>query len=207
MPKSLLIRTTYSERETYMRPIRIAYCLIGCFFVVERLLRQGKDARSLQEGQADRGSTRAIGEAFGLALLALLVAPLLNKMRLGRIRNKTLAWGGIVAMLVGLVLRIWAVRVLGSFYTRTLRTTAQQHLIAEGPYRLVRNPGYLGDLLLWLGAGSATANWIALAAIVFPMLRAYRGRIQAEEAMLADAFPQEYQSYASQTWRLIPFIY
>jgi protein-S-isoprenylcysteine O-methyltransferase Ste14 len=110
-------------------------------------------------------------------------------------------------MLAGLLLRIWASRVLGSFYTRTLRTSTEQRLIAEGPYRLVRNPGYLGDLLLWLGAGVATANWIALAAIVFPMVGAYWGRIQAEETMLADAFPQEYQSYARRTWRLIPFLY
>ena len=190
-----------------MRPISVAYSLIGCFFVVERLLRKGKDARSLKEGLADRGSTRAVGTAFGLALLALLVAPLLNWIKLGSIRSKTSAWGGIGAMLAGLVLRIWAIRVLGSFYTRTLRTAPEQRLIAEGPYRLVRNPDYLGDILLWVGAGFATGNWITLAAIAFPMLNAYRSRIHAEEAMLADAFPQEYQSYADRTWRLIPLIY
>jgi protein-S-isoprenylcysteine O-methyltransferase Ste14 len=110
-------------------------------------------------------------------------------------------------MLAGLVLRIWASRVLGSFYTRTLRTETEQHLIAKGPYRLVRHPGYLGTLLLWLGAGIATSNWIAVTAISLPMLGSYWYRIQAEEAMLAHTFPQEYQSYASHTWRLIPLIY
>lgn len=190
-----------------MRPTGVAYSLIGCFFVVERLLRRGKAARSLEEGQADRGSTRAIGAAFGLALLAVIAAPLLNRINIGHIRHKPLAWSGIVAMLAGLVLRVWALRVLGSFYTRTLQTTPEQHLIVEGPYRLVRNPGYLGDLLFWPGAGVATSNWITLAAIVFPMLRAYVSRIQAEEAMLADAFPQEFQDYTSRTWRLIPFLY
>jgi len=25
--------------------------------------------------------------------------------------------------------------------------------------------------------------------------------------MLAEAFPQEYQDYASHTWRLVPFLY
>ena len=195
------------EREIFMRPIRIAYSLIGCFFVIDGLLRKGKKARSLQAGQTDRGTTRAVGTAFGLALLALIVAPFLNRLRLGRIHSETLAWGGIPAMLAGLALRIWAIRVLGSFYTRTLRTSTDQRLIAEGPYRLVRNPGYLGDLLLWLGAGVASANWIALAIIAFPMVQAYRIRIQAEEAMLANTFSQEYQSYASRTWRLIPYIY
>jgi len=70
-----------------------------------------------------------------------------------------------------------------------------------------RHPGYLGDLLLRFGAGIATSNWIAATAISLSMIGSYWYRIQAEEAMLANAFPQEYQSYAVHTWRLIPFIY
>ncbi len=190
-----------------MRPIGAAYGLIGSFFVIERLLRQGKEAKSMVEGPTDRGSTRTIGAAFGASLLALLVAPLLNRVKLGSLRSQTTAWSGIVAMLAGLALRIWASRILGSFYTRTLRTSKEQHLIMEGPYRLVRNPGYLGDLLLLCGAGITTANWIVLVVIALPLVRAYRKRIQAEEAMLADTFPQEYKNYASRTWRLIPFLY
>lgn len=190
-----------------MRPIGAAYGLIGSFMVIERLLRQGKEAKSMEEGPTDRGSTRSIGAAFGAALLALLVAPLLNRVKLGRLRSQAFSWSGIVAMLAGLALRIWASRVLGSFYTRTLRTSKEQHIIMEGPYRLVRNPGYLGDILLWFGAGIASANWIVLVIIILPMMRAYRKRIEAQEAMLADTFPQEYENYARRTWRLIPFIY
>src|SRR5260370_316767 len=183
-----------------MWPIRVAYGLIGCFFVAERLLRKGEAARSWQQGQADRGSTRAVGAAFGLALITLLVAPFLNRRRIGRFLSETSAWGGIVPMLAGLALRIWASRVLGSFYTRTLRTDADQRLIAAGPYQLVRHPGYLGDLLLWVGAGITTANWVAFTAISLPMVCAYWYPIQTEETMLANAFPQEYQRYATRTW-------
>ena len=190
-----------------MKPMKVAYCFIGCFFVVERLLRKGDAARSIEEGQADRGSTRAIGATFGIALLALLVAPLLNWLKVGQMRNKRLPWGGIGAMVAGLMLRIWALRVLGAFYTRTLKTSGEQRLIEDGPYRLIRNPGYLGDLLFWPGAGFAVANWGVLAAILFPMVWAYRKRIQAEEAMLAEAFPEEFKGYVSRTWRLIPFVY
>jgi protein-S-isoprenylcysteine O-methyltransferase Ste14 len=195
------------EKEILMRPLLVAYSLIGSFFVVERLLRQGESAMSLQEGPADRGSTRAIGSAFGLALLALLVAPLLNRLQLGRFLSETSAWGGIAVMLSGLTLRLWAIRVLGAFYTRTLRTDTGQHLIDEGPYRLIRHPGYLANILMWLGAGVATSNGIVTAMIILPLVRAYQYRMRAEEAMLADTFPQEYPSYVQRTWRLIPFIY
>ncbi len=190
-----------------MKPMKIAYCFIGCFFVVERLLRKGEAARSMEEGEADRGSTRAIGSTFGVALIALLMAPLLNWLKVGRMRSKVLPWSGIGGMVAGLILRIWALRILGAFYTRTLKTSEEQRLIEDGPYRLIRNPGYLGDLLFWPGAGLAVGNWGVLAVILFPMLWAYRKRIEAEEKMLAEAFPREYKEYARRTWRLIPFVY
>ena len=190
-----------------VRPLPIAYGLIGCFFVAERLLRRGKEAASLKEGKADQGTTRAIGAAFGVSLLAMALAPILNRFRIGRLFSAPLAWGGIAAMLAGLALRIWAARVLGAFYTRTLQTRSEQRVVTEGPYRIVRHPGYLGDLLLWPGAGLAAANWIATAAIVTAMGRAFRKRIATEEAMLAEAFPEDFPRYAGRTWRLIPFVY
>jgi protein-S-isoprenylcysteine O-methyltransferase Ste14 len=135
-------------RSIRVRPIHIAYGLLVFFFVSEPLLRHGKAASSLEKDPADRGSTKLIGATFGFALFAVLVAPLFNRWRVGRFRSKTLAWSGIMVMLSGIALRIWASRVLGAFYTRILRTSAQQHLVTRGPYRLVRHPGYLADLLM-----------------------------------------------------------
>jgi protein-S-isoprenylcysteine O-methyltransferase Ste14 len=97
--------------------------------------------------------------------------------------------------------------VLGAFYTRILQTSTQQHLVTKGPYRLVRHPGYLADLLMWFGAGFATANWIVPVSLAIPMMGAYWYRMQVEEAMLADAFPQEFPDYAGHTWRLVPLLY
>src|SRR5713226_10560632 len=103
--------TEVGMRPIQVRPIQIAYGLLGFFFVTEPLLRQGKAASSLQGDPADRGSTKLIGATFGLALFAVLVAPLLNRWKVGHFRSKTLAWSGIMAMLTGLALRIWASRV------------------------------------------------------------------------------------------------
>ena len=59
---------------------------------------------------------------------------------------------------------------------------------AEGPYRLISHPGYLGTLLMWIGGGMATATWIVATAIVLCMERPYRSRLHAEEGMLAATF-------------------
>ncbi len=110
-------------------------------------------------------------------------------------------------MVGGVVLRVWAIRVLGEYYTRTLRTAEQQSLIDRGPYGVIRHPGYLGVLMLWVGAGLATANWIATLLIALVMFVAYTYRIQSEELMLAATFGEQYRRYAARTRRLIPFLY
>ncbi|HMA35153.1 MAG TPA: hypothetical protein VKY74_11855 [Chloroflexia bacterium] len=108
-----------------MRPLPVAYGLIGCFVVIERLLRQGPQATSLHARREDRGSTRSVGAAFGVAVVALVLAPFLNRVRVGRLLSEQIGWSGIVAMLAGLALRIWASRVLGVYYTRTLRVNGK----------------------------------------------------------------------------------
>lgn len=190
-----------------LKPLHAAYGVLGLFLVAERLLRRGAEARSFVERPTDRGTTRAIGIAFGVGGLALDVAPILNRRGIARLYGTGPAWVGVLIMAGGLALRIWAARVLGAFYTRTLRTSAQQHIVASGPYRLVRHPGYLGDILLWLGAAVASANGIAALAITAAMGRAYHARMVAEEAMLAETFGEVYPPYAGRTWRLIPFVY
>jgi protein-S-isoprenylcysteine O-methyltransferase Ste14 len=185
----------------------VAYVLLACFVLVERLLRRSPEAASLEAGQADQGTTRAVGSAFGQSLVALLATPLLNRAQLGHVAAPAPAWSGVTAMAAGLMLRVWAARVLGAFYTRTLRTSATQTLVEDGPYRLVRHPGYLGVLMLWLGASLASANVLVAAFIAVVMGRAYRQRIRSEEALLTATFGKDYVAYSGRTWRLIPWVY
>ncbi len=110
-------------------------------------------------------------------------------------------------MLLGLILRLQATRTLGAFFTRTLVAAADQPIIQKGPYRVVRHPGYLGDLLMWIGASMATQNGFAIAFITCVMLLAYAYRIRREETMLRVTLGESYAAYMARTKRLIPFIY
>ncbi len=190
-----------------MRPI-LAYLILGVFFGTERRLRRGQSALSLETELTDQGSTRLIGAALGIMINVLLLAPVLNRLRLGRLKTRAgVFWLGIPLMVAGLLLRAWANRTLGAFYTRTLVTTAEQRIVEAGPYRLVRHPGYLGNFVMWFGAALATANGIALALALLTLLPAYLYRIQSEEAMLRSTFGEEFEQYRSRTWRLVPGVY
>ena len=185
-----------------------AWSLLASFLVLQRVMRRGEEARSLQASAADRGSTKLLGAAFLLGALALVAAPVLNAQGIAEASHGlAIGWIGVAVMFGGLALRLWSQAVLGRYYTTTLRHGEDQPILASGPYRLLRHPGYAGLLLAWVGAGLATANWAVASALALLMAFAYSYRIAAEEAMLLDALGGRYKEYMARTWRLMPYVY
>jgi protein-S-isoprenylcysteine O-methyltransferase Ste14 len=185
----------------------MAYLLVALFSVFEGRLRKGKAAQSLEPGASDQQSTRRLGAAYGVAVLCLLAAPLLNLLSPGHILYVPSGWIGLAISLGGIGLRIWATVILGEFYTRTLLVQENQSVVQRGPYRFIRHPGYLGVILMWTGAGLATNNWIVTLVILLTLCMAYLYRIQTEEAMLLERLGKPYAEYMTHTWRLLPLVY
>jgi protein-S-isoprenylcysteine O-methyltransferase Ste14 len=185
----------------------VAFGLIAVFLGMERLARRGPEARSLRAGPFDRRSTALLGVAFLIGILTLFGAELLNAVRVGRLSRDSIGWVGVGLMAGAIGLRYWAARVLGRFYTRTLRVADDQVVVDHGPYRMIRHPGYGADVLMWIGAGLATVNWMATTALTLVMLGSYGYRIRCEEDMLLATLGPRYQGYRERTWKLVPFIY
>jgi protein-S-isoprenylcysteine O-methyltransferase len=174
--------------------------------VVEGLLRTGR-GRSFAVGARDRGTTR-LTSAVPLALLAgaaaARLAPAPGRVALGPLGVALC----LAAMAAGTALRIWAMRTLGEFFTRTLVTFDDQALVVHGPYRRLRHPGYLARLLVFVPGLlilSGNALYAALAAGLY--IEVYRRRTGAEEAMLLARFGAAYAAYRRRTWRLVPFVW
>jgi protein-S-isoprenylcysteine O-methyltransferase Ste14 len=107
---------------------------------------------------------------------------------------RSLAWG-VPVSLAGLALRAWAA---GCLYKDSRLATA-------GPYAHLRNPLYLGTLLVAAGLVIAARNLAlgALFAAVFGLV--YLPVIQLEEQHLRRLFP-EYATYAIEVPALVPRI-
>jgi protein-S-isoprenylcysteine O-methyltransferase Ste14 len=181
------------------------YVVLACFFFTEGRIRSGQDAKSFKAGQFDQNTTRFIGLAFSISILAMLASWLLNFFQIG-VLSGWIGWLGILLALFGVFIRWWANRALGAFYTRTLKVAENQTIIKNGPYRLIRHPGYLGSILMWSGVAAASTNWVVILIVLILMITAYYFRIENEEKMLLTT-QAEYSEYWSHTWRLIPFIY
>ncbi|MEE2685849.1 MAG: isoprenylcysteine carboxylmethyltransferase family protein [Planctomycetota bacterium] len=119
------------------------------------------------------------------------------------------AWriAGLVGIAIGLVLIGWTMRT-NTFFSSVVRLQEERghHLIQEGPYRLVRHPGYLGVILFFTGfnLGLGCLSGITFAAGI-GILLIYR--IVREERFLHEHL-DGYSDYAQRIcWRLIPRIW
>ncbi len=120
---------------------------------------------------------------------------------------KFFAWLGFGLFVLGLVVRWWAIIVLGRFFTVDVQIEPDHQLVQRGPYRLVRHPSYTGVLLAFLGFGLTLGNWAASLALMVPLWFAFGYRMRVEEEVLAGALGESYRSYQRRTRRLIPGVY
>jgi len=178
--------------------------LLAAWLLLELVLRNGNEARSWQGGDDDRSSTRLIVVAYVAAFVGPFV---LSTSGIGvTSTDSVLAWIGVAVGALGLGIRVWSMRVLGRDYTRSLRTRETQTVIDRGPYRLVRHPGYLGSIMVWVGSRLAL-NWLIAAVTAVLLGAVYLYRISAEERMLVEHFGDPYRSYKARTWRVLPYVW
>lgn len=119
----------------------------------------------------------------------------------------TLAWIGLILILLGLAFRWWAIFTLRQYFTVNVAIQTDQRIIRQGVYGCVRHPAYLGALISFVGLGLALRNWLAIMLLLVPITIAFIKRIEIEERVLSQAFGNAYRDYCNTTWRLIPGLY
>ncbi len=99
----------------------------------------------------------------------------------------------------------WAIWSLRHLATAISIVPQARHLVDTGPYRFVRHPLYLGEIVALSGIALRGGHWsYALLVLVVTGLQLYRaGR---EEKLLAAQIPG-YDAYMQRTWRVIPGVY
>lgn len=132
-----------------------------------------------------------------IVLALLLIPPPASAASMG-----WLPWTGAALIALGELIRMWGVHHIGAI-SRT-RSDRLGPLIASGPFAHVRNPLYVGNILLWLGFGvAARLPW--LAPIVFAVLAVeYHAIVRWEEQLLATRIGDPYRAYLKRVPRWIP---
>ena len=112
---------------------------------------------------------------------------------------------GFVILLLGELIRMWSVSYAGG-ETRTTNVGAPS-LCTAGPYGYVRNPIYVGNMLMYLGiviiAGSPNVTLMALTTMTFFIIQ-YSLIISLEEQKLDELFGLEYVTYKKNVRAIFP---
>jgi protein-S-isoprenylcysteine O-methyltransferase Ste14 len=109
--------------------------------------------------------------------------------------------GGLF-ILAGEVLRLIGVAAAGTVTRRRSRNV--QRLVTYGVFAWMRNPLYVGNLLVWLGfvIGSGVLWFVPIAVALFAI--EYSLIVRYEEGVLESIFGAEYVNYKGRTPRWIP---
>jgi protein-S-isoprenylcysteine O-methyltransferase len=149
----------------------------------------------------DRGTGRQIlWTVYATQILA--ITELVYRRRV----SLPLNWETIVTDIIvafGLILRIWAVVVLGRWFTWNVTVQPGQVLVREGPYRVIRHPSYMGAWLVFVGSCVLLRSYVAALVASLLLLLAFLRRIRHEESLMLATFP-EYEAYKVTTGSLIP---
>lgn len=115
-------------------------------------------------------------------------------------------WGLPVAI-CGELLRLWGVSIVGS-ETRVTGGVGASRLITSGPFARVRNPLYVGNMMLYAGMGVmsfALFPWLQAAALLWFLFQ-YSQIVSLEEEFLTERFGDEYTRYCAAVPRFLPAV-
>jgi protein-S-isoprenylcysteine O-methyltransferase Ste14 len=187
----------------FSHPPLIALALATAAMVVAALFTSG----NLSAGEREDRGNRWVLVAFGvIGLLSAWLPAYTDRKDFLTVGGDVVRWLGVVLYITGGVLRIWPVFVLGRRFSGLVAIQPGHTLVTDGLYRTVRNPSYLGLLVLSLGWALAFRS-LAGVLLATLMLVPLVARIRSEEALLLAQFGPEYEAYCARTWRLVPWLY
>jgi protein-S-isoprenylcysteine O-methyltransferase Ste14 len=116
--------------------------------------------------------------------------------------SAVLIGAGIAVTVTGELIRLWGVRHIGAI-SRT-RSQRLGPLIETGPFAVIRNPLYVGNILIWVGfALSARLVWLA-APVVVLLGAEYHAIVRWEESLLVSRLGDVYREYVVRVPRWFP---
>ncbi len=116
--------------------------------------------------------------------------------------NLALDIGAFLLVIAGGGLRSWAMGY--HIWRRVHGPGSERRLITAGPYALVRNPLYLGTLLISAGVALMSGSWVIILTYLAVFWLGYYAIIMWEEQKLDAQFGGRYRDYFASVPRLVP---
>ena len=109
---------------------------------------------------------------------------------------------GVMVLLLGSIILLTSRIQIGHYGGGKITIEKDHRLITDGMYRHIRNPQYLGFILIFAGYSFSLGSLIVTIVTVLGLFTIFRSRILLEEKLLLEVFGEEYAEYMKQTRRL-----
>lgn len=113
---------------------------------------------------------------------------------------------GLVVFIIFSWLQVWSYKTLGVNYSQEIITTKKQQLVEKGPYRFIRHPQYISQIISDIGAGIALLSYLVTPLVLFVMFPLFIMRAIFEEKLLLKRFGEGFENYRSKTGFIFPFV-
>ena len=181
--------------------IAVAY-LYGFFEVFMNLRQRSKTNAATA---SDKGSLWLL---YGLITFGYALSFAIGATKIGRIYPwNTFFAIGMAIFAVGFTVRIYSILTLKQFFTYSVAKVENHKIISTGLYKFIRHPGYLGQLIIFMGISITISNWLSILLMMIPVTLGYLYRIKVEEKFMLDQLGEDYKNYQERTKKIIPMVY
>ena len=119
--------------------------------------------------------------------------------------NNSLIFIGIPIFLIGWIIGIWAM-IVNKNFTMTISVDKNEYLCSTGPYKIIRHPGYAGEIIMILSFPLILGSlWSFIPAVILILIFIIRTHLEDQVLQLE---LNGYNEYSKKTkFRLFPFIW
>lgn len=143
-----------------------------------------------------------------LAILTL-IATVFGLFQIGTFQynpgNEKIRIVGLIFYVIFSWFQVWSYKSLGESHSQDIILMHNHKIVTHGPYKIIRHPQYLSQILMDLGASFLTLSYVVIALTIieipFVILRAV-----AEEKLFLKHMNADYKGYQSKSGFMLPFI-
>ena len=181
----------------------IAISYLYGFFEVFMNLRQRRNGNV--KTSRDKGSLWLL---YGLITVGYALSFAIGATKIGRIYPwNTFFATGMALFAIGFMIRIYSILTLKQYFTYSVAKVENHKIIATGLYKFIRHPGYLGQLIIFIGISTSISNWLSMLLMMIPVTLGYLYRIKVEEKFMTEQLGEDYKNYQERTKKIIPILY
>jgi len=164
---------------------------------VESLLPDSKKLKGVK-------TAKWTGIAFSITYLLLMCGSVVEYFLIPRKINLWISGIGMGIVVLRTWLKWWAMLTLGKYWSVQIEIRESHKLVKEGPYRYLRHPAYLSNLMAYLGIPLIANAYYTLIGVLVIYVPFNLIRLHLEEKELVKKFGEEYEDYRKKVPALLP---